>query len=195
MPPALAITQLPEPGASALSPSLPCIPGPSRPRAVGAAGEPVSWSCFGGPSPGGAGSEGERTQAKGRPGEPPPRPGSGKGSCPALMTSLAPLDGCQLGSPVLWGLLRSEPAWAKLAQSQACQESSNRTPSPTPTCPGCLGSKGLHPAGPVCFAQVLAIGSKWLATPTPPEHGPATGPYYSLEPTPSPEDPPLSAPS
>ena len=36
------------------------------------------------------------------------------------------------------GVMSPEPGWAKLARCQGCQESSNRTPSPTPKCLGCL---------------------------------------------------------
>lgn len=52
--------------------------------------------------------------------------------------SLAPLDISQPRSSVLLGVMCSESGWAKLAWCQDCQESSNRTLSPTPKCLGCL---------------------------------------------------------
>lgn len=52
--------------------------------------------------------------------------------------SLAPLDISQPRSSVLVGVMSSETGWARLARCQGCQESSNRTLSPTPKCLGRL---------------------------------------------------------
>lgn len=82
---------------------------------------------------------------------PSPCPCRGKRGSPCFGgLSPAPLDICQLGNPVLVGVMCSEPGWAKLAQCQACQESSNRSLSPTPKCPGCPDFLDLAEPVPLC---------------------------------------------
>lgn len=141
---------------------LTCIPGPSRPRAVGAAGEPISWSCSKGPN-----QIQERSQTHSMRGRAfQLLEGSQERLCqrghhhtfcrgqrgrPDSMTSLCPLDRCQ-GS-VSGGIMYSEPSLAKLAVCQACQESSKGTLLLIPVCSGCpefrdLAEPVLHCSSP-----------------------------------------------
>lgn len=143
------------------SPSLPCIPGPSRPRELWGSCSPgaIRWACQ---------SLGRVSDMQGmREGVPTLRknprkdlcqggclhdPARGERGSPCLGDlSPAPLDICQLGSSVLMDTVYPEPGWAKLAQCQACQESSNRSLSPTLMCPECPDFLDL--AGRFCFAQ------------------------------------------
>lgn len=153
--PDLGITQLPELGASAL-----CLP-PSL-AFLGQAGQGL-WELRGSqspdlPSPGALlvglsePKEGPRHavwQSEGQlpnpenPGQghaegATAKPSGGKRGIALPSSPLSnTLDRCQLGSHVSVGIMCSEPAWAKLAQCQARQQSSNRTLSVTHMCPGC----------------------------------------------------------
>lgn len=153
--PDLGITQLPELGASAL-----CLP-PSL-AFLGQAGQGL-WELRGSqspdlPSPGALlvglsePKEGPRHAAWQSEGQlpNPENPGQGhaegatakpSGGKRGIALPSSPLsntlDRCQLGSHVSVGIMCSEPAWAKLAQCQARQQSSNRTLSVTHMCPGC----------------------------------------------------------
>lgn len=98
--------------------------------------------------------------------------GEDNGGRPALVTSLYPLDRCQSSASV--SIMYS----VKLARCQACQESSNRTLPPIPTCPGCPEFRDL--AGPVLRCSNPLPGSKKLSNSTLTECGPAHQPLSTL---------------